>query len=216
MDKQQFAVIGLGRFGTSVALALSSQGYNVLAIDTSEQAVQAVAKDVTHCVQADARKESVLKALGIQNLDVAIVAIGNDIEANILITVMLKEMGIKYVVAKAQNLLHGKVLERVGADKVVYPEKDMGVRLAYNLVSSNVMDYIELNPNYSILEIKTPKTFAQKTLGELNLRAKYGISVLVIKNKDAIVVAPGAESRINESDILVIIGDNDILKKLPE
>lgn len=214
--RKQFAVIGLGRFGRSVAITLSSLGHDVLAVDTSEHAVQEVSSKVTHAVQADARDESVLKALGIRNFDVVIVAIGNDIEANILITVMLKEMGIKLVVAKAQSILHGKVLERVGADKIVYPEKDMGTRLAHNLVSSNVMDYIELHPNYSIMEVIAPSSFTNKTLGELNLRAKYEISVLAIRKKDSIVVAPGAEARINEKDALIIIGHNDVLTKLSE
>lgn len=215
MIKKQYAVIGLGRLGQSVAMTLSSLGHDVLAVDMSEQAVQAVSSYVTHAAQADARDESVLKSLGIRNFDVAVVAIGDDIEANILITVMLKEMGTKCVVAKAQNALHGKVLEKVGADRIVYPEKDMGIRLAHNLVSSHVMDYIKLHPNYSLMEIDVPKAYANKTLGELNLRAKHGINVLAIKNNDEITVAPGADARINASDVLIVIGRNDDLGKLP-
>ncbi|MFZ5755209.1 MAG: potassium channel family protein, partial [Bacillota bacterium] len=185
--RKQFAVIGLGRFGTSVAKTLSALGHDVLAIDSSESAVQAVVHDVTHAVQADARDEETLKALGIRNFDVAVVAIGHELEANILITVMLKEMGVKYVVAKAQTALHGKVLERIGADKIIYPEKDMGIRLAHNLVTSNVMDFIELSPGYSIVEIIAPFAYTNKTLGELNLRARFGISVMAIKKKDNII-----------------------------
>ncbi len=214
--RKQFAVIGLGRFGTSLALTLSSLGHDVLAVDTSEQAVQKVANEVTHSVQADARDESALKALGIRNFDVVVVAIGNDLEANILITVMLKELGIKYVVVKAQSNLHGKVLEKVGADKVVYPEKDMGIRLAQSLVSSNVMDYIELHPNYSIMEVLAPFAYTNKTLGELDLRAKYGLSVLAIKKNDTIVVAPGADSKVEKGDALILLGHNKVLSKLPE
>ncbi len=214
--RKQFAVIGLGRFGTSLALTLSSLGHDVLAVDTSEQAVQRVANEVTHSVQADARDESALKALGIRNFDVVVVAIGNDLEANILITVMLKELGIKYVVVKAQSNLHGKVLEKVGADKVVYPEKDMGIRLAQSLVSSNVMDYIELHPNYSIMEVLAPFAYTNKTLGELDLRAKYGLSVLAIKKNDTIVVAPGADSKVDKGDALILLGHNNVLSKLPE
>lgn len=214
--RKQFAVIGLGRFGTSLALTLSSLGHDVLAVDTSEQAVQKVANEVTHSVQADARDESALKALGIRNFDVVVVAIGNDLEANILITVMLKELGIKHVVVKAQSNLHGKVLEKVGADKVVYPEKDMGIRLAQSLVSSNVMDYIELHPNYSIMEVLAPFAYTNKTLGELDLRAKYGLSVLAIKKNDTIVVAPGADSKVEKGDALILLGHNKVLSKLPE
>lgn len=214
MKKKQCAVIGLGRFGQSVAMTLSSLGHDVLGIDTSEQAVSDVSGYLTHAVQADARDESVLKSLGIRNFDVAVVAIGDNIEANILITVMLKEMGMKNVVAKAQNALHGKVLEKVGADRIVYPEKDMGIRLAHNLVSSHVMDYIELHPNYSIMEIEAPASCIHKTLGDLNLRAKHGISVLAIKNQDTIAVAPGADARINAGDVLIVIGRNDDLGKI--
>lgn len=214
--RKQFVVIGLGRFGNSVAKNLSSLGCDVLAIDINEQAVQAVANHVTHAVQADAREEETLKALGIRNFDVAIVAIGNDLEANILTTVMLKEIGVKKIVAKAQSNLHGKVLEKVGADKIVYPEKDMGTRLAYNLVSANVMDYIELLPDVSIIEIISPSIFHEKTLGELNLRAEYGINVLAIKREENILVAPGADSKIKAKDILIVIGNNNVMAKFPQ
>ncbi|MFZ5946001.1 MAG: potassium channel family protein [Bacillota bacterium] len=214
---KQFVVIGLGRFGASVAKTLSALGYEVLGIDISECKVQSLVNDITHAVQADAKEEETLKALGVRNFDVAIVAIGNDIESNILITVMLKEMGLKHVVTKAQNNLHGKVLERIGADKIIYPEKDMGVRVAHNLVTSNVMDYIELSPEYGVIEIISPTSFANKSLGELNLRAKYGISVMAIKKRgENIIVAPGADATIEENDILIIVSRNDALAKLSE
>lgn len=214
--RKQFVVIGLGRFGKSVAKTLYALGHDVLAIDSSETEVQAIAHEVTHAVQADARDEETLKALGVRNFDVAVVAIGADIESNILITVMLKELGVKYVVAKAQSTLHGKVLERVGADKIVYPEKDMGIRVAHNLVTSNVMDYIELLPDCSIVEIIAPTKFVNKTLGELNLRAKFGISIMAIKKGDLIIVAPGAEAKIEDGDTLIILSNNESLAKLPE
>jgi len=215
--RKQYAVIGLGRFGESVAKTLSSLGHDVLGIDTSECKVQAIVNDITHAVQADAREEETLRALGIRNFDVAVVAIGNDLESNIFITVMLKEMGVKYVVTKAQSNLHGKVLNKIGADKIIYPEKDMGVRLAHNLVTSNVMDYIELSPDYGVVEIITPAKFINKSLGELNLRAKYGISVMAIKKKgETVIVAPGADATIEENDVLIIVSSNDALAKLPE
>lgn len=215
MKNKQFIVIGLGRFGKSVARTLAAMGHDVLAVDHKENEVQAVMNDVTHAVTADAREEETMRALGVRNFDVAIVAIGDDLESNILITVMLKEMGVKKVIAKAQSALHGRVLEKVGADKVVYPEKDMGVRLAYNLVTANILDYIELSPEHSILEMITPKQFAGKSLGKLNLRAEYGISVMAIKNKDTIIVAPGADAVIGENDVLVVVGRNDDVVKLP-
>lgn len=214
MAKKQYAVIGLGRFGQSVALTLSSLGHDVLAIDSNEQLVQEVADDVTHAVQVDARDEAALKQLGIRNFDVVVVAISQDIESSILITVTLKDLGVNTVVAKAQNALHGKVLEKVGADKIVFPEKDMGVRLAHNLVSPNILDFIVLHPDYSIMEVVAPRSFVNKTLGQLNLRAKHNLSVLAIKKGDTIVVAPGADAKIEENDAIIAVGRNEVLDRL--
>jgi len=215
--RKQFAVIGLGRFGTSVAKTLSALGHDVLAMDKNEHAVQVIMQDVTQAVQADARDEETLRALGVRNLDVAIVAIGDDLEANILITLMLKEMGIPYVVAKAQSVQHGKVLEKIGADKIVYPEQDMGIRLANNLIRTNVMDFIELSLDFSIFEIIAPAQFVNKTLGKLNLRAVYKINVVAIKKgKEKIVIAPGANEVVEEKDILVIVCNKKALEKLPD
>jgi len=216
MAKKQFVVIGLGRFGTSVAKTLAQLGGDVLAIDRSETAVQVVANSVTHAVQADAREEETLKALGVRNFDVAVVAIGDDIQANILITLMLKELGVKMVVCKAMNHLHGRVLEKIGADKIIYPEKDMGVRLAHNLVKHNVMDWIELSSDYSVVEITVPQKFVGKTLGELDLRVKYGINVIAIKKHNSIVVTPGAKERFEQNDVVIIVSKNELLAKLPD
>jgi len=214
--RKQFAVIGLGRFGSSVAQTLSELGHEVLAIDSDEGAVQAMANYVTHAIQADAQEEDTLRALGIRNFDVAIVAIGDDVQANILITLMLKELGVKMVVAKAINALHGKVLEKIGADKVIYPEKDMGIRLAHNLVSYNVMDFMELAEGYKVIEAIAPLKFVGESLSALNLRAKYGISIIAIKKTDRIVVAPGADDLIEKDDIIVIVGDNEALARMPD
>ena len=215
--RKQFVVIGLGRFGTSVAKTLSALGHDVLAVDKNEHAVQVLMQDVTQAVQADARDEETLRALGVRNVDVAIVAIGDDLEANILMTLMRKEMGIPYVVAKAQSVQHGKVLERIGADKIVYPEQDMGIRLANNLIRTNVMDFIELSLDFSIFEIIASAKFVNKTLGKLNLRAVYGINVVAIKKgADQIVIAPGANEVIEEKDILVIVCNKKALCKLPD
>lgn len=215
--RKQFVVIGLGRFGTSVAKTLTTLGHEVLALDKNEYAVQAVMQDVTQAVQADAREEETLRGLGVRNLDVAIVAIGDDLEANILITLMLKEMGVPYVVTKAQSVQHGKVLEKIGADKIVYPEQDMGIRLANNLIRTNVMDFIELSLDYSIFEIIAPSKFVNKSLGKLNLMAVYKINVVAIKKGlDQIVIVPGADSVIEEKDILVIVCNKKALSKLPE
>lgn len=215
MKSKQFAVIGLGRFGRSLAVTLSSMGYDVLAIDGSEAEVQSISHEVTHAVQVDARDEEALKALGIRNFDAVIVAIGEDMQSNILVTAILKDLGVKYVIAKAKDNMHGKVLEKIGADKVVYPEKDMGVRIAHHLVTPNILDFIELSPEYSIIEVSTPKEYIGKSLGKLNLRAQLGMSVIAIKKEDGIVAGPGADSIIEEKDILVIVGKNDAIGRLP-
>jgi trk system potassium uptake protein TrkA len=213
---KQFAVIGLGRFGTSLALTLTKMGYDVLAVDTNEEKVNDIMDKVTHAVQVDAMDEQALKALGIRNFDVVIVAIGQDIQTNILVTVMLKDLGVKSVVSKAITELHGKVLEKVGADKVVFPERDMGIRVAQALVSKNIMDQISLSPEYSIVELIAPDVVAGKTLEGGALRVEYGVTVLAIRRGDDVIISPGARHVINEGDILVVVGRNDKLKDLEE
>ena len=211
---KQFAVIGLGRFGTGVAKTLNTMGYEVLVIDDDQERIQEIINDVTHAIQADAKDEQALKALGIRNFDVVIVAIGQDMQASILVTVLLKELGVKSVVTKAQTELHGKVLAKVGADKVVFPERDMGARLAHSLVSSNVLDHIELSPDHSILEVIAPDNLVGKTLKESALRAKYKITIMAIKRGGEIIVSPSPDDPIRENDILVAIGNNDNLRSI--
>jgi len=214
--KKQFVVIGLGRFGTSIAKTLYSLGHEVLAVDESEETVADIVEHVTHAVQADATDETSLKALGISNFDVAIVAIGNDMQASILVTLMVKEMGIDYVVSKAQNDLHAKVLYKTGADRVVFPEREMGVKVANNLVSSNILDYIELSEDYSIVEIQAPSEWAGKNLAEINIRAKYGVNVMAIKRNAEINISPTAVDTIEEGDTLIVVGENEDLGSLGE
>ncbi len=213
---KQFAIIGLGRFGTSLALTLTKMGYDVLAVDTNEEKVNSIMEKVTHAVQVDAMDEQALKALGMRNFDVVIVAIGQDIQTNILVTVMLKDLGVKKVVSKAVTELHGKVLERIGADKVVFPERDMGARVAQALVSKNIMDQINLSPDYSIIELMAPEDFTGKTLAEGALRVKHGVTVLAIRRGNNVVISPGAKHVIEEGDVLVVVGRNDKLKDLEE
>ncbi|MFW6035808.1 MAG: potassium channel family protein [Halanaerobiales bacterium] len=211
---KQFIVVGLGRFGSSVARTLAENDYNVLAIDLDEERVQIIANEVTHAVEADATDEEALKTLGVGNFDVAIVSIGDNIHANILSTLILKELGVNYVVVKAQDNLHGKVLSKVGADRVVYPERDMGVRIAHNLISSNVLDYIEFAPDYSIVEIITTSNMVGKTLAELELRGKFGVNVMAIKRGKNLNITPGANDKLLEGDVLIVMGKNDDLDKL--
>ena len=215
-NTKQFAVIGLGRFGTSVATTLHKMGYEVLAIDNDEERVQEFSNEVTHVVQADTTDEDTLQALGIRNFDVVIVAIGADVQANILTTLQLKELGVPYIVAKASNKLHGKMLKKLGADRVVYPERDMGQRVAHHLVSSTVMDYIELSPDLNIMEITVPPALVGKTLAGTDLRAKYGINVVAIKRGDDIIVPPLPSEEIIDHDILVVVGSIKGIQRLEE
>ncbi|OAT79391.1 potassium channel family protein [Desulfotomaculum copahuensis] len=211
---KQFAVIGLGRFGSSVARTLSRMGYDVLAVDTSEDRVNDITDEVTYAVQVDAMDEQALKSLGVRNFDVVIVAIGHEVQSSILVTVMLKEMGVPRVVAKAQTELHGKVLQKVGADMVVFPERDMGVRLAHALVSRNILDQINLSPDFSIVELLAPPEFIGKTLQESAMRQEYGVTVLAVRRGHEVIISPGAKQVIQEGDVLVIVGRNDKLRSL--
>ena len=210
--RKQFAIIGMGRFGSSVAKTLSQLGFEVLAIDHREETVQEVSAFVTHAVQADSTDEEALRALGIRNFDVVVVAIGEDIQASILTTLILKEMGIPTTVVKAVNDLHGKVLKKIGADKVVYPERDMGQRVAHHLISSNIIDYIELSADYSIVEIKASTQMIGKSLKQLDIRAKYGCNVIAIKQNEQLIIPPIAEEPLRMDDILVIVGKNSNLQ----
>ena len=214
MSKKQFIVIGLGRFGSSVAETLYSLGNDVLAVDHDEDVIQNISNKVTHAIQVDADDENSLKALGIRNFDCAVISIGSDIQSSILATLLVKELGVKHVVAKATTALHAKVLYKIGANRVVFPERDMGVRVAHNLVSSNILDYIELSPEYSIAEVVSPVEWHNKTLRELNVRAQYGINVMAIKRNNDIDVSPLADNVIEPGDIIVAIGSIEELNTL--
>lgn len=214
MNSKQFAVIGLGRFGTSVAQTLFTMGYDILAIDKDEEIIQSISDTVTHAVQADATDEVALRAIGLRNFDVAVVSVGDDIQSSTLITLLCKEMGIPYVVAKAQNDLHAKLLYKIGADKVVFPERDMGMRLAHNLVSSNVLDYIELSQDYSLMEITALPSWENKSLRDLNMRVRFGINVMAIKHGNQVNVSPKGDDVIKKGDILVVIGSITDLNRL--
>ncbi|MDF2962222.1 MAG: potassium transporter Trk [Paenibacillus sp.] len=208
MKRSQYAVIGLGRFGSSLAKELIELGYEVLGIDKDEEAVDEMSEALTHVVVADSTDEEVLRSLGIRNIDCAIVAIGDDIQSSILTAILLKDIGVKQVVAKALSELHGKVLQKIGVDRVIYPERDMGVRVAHQLVSPNLLDFIELSKDYTIAELTVPKRLSGRTLKELDTRAKYGCSVVAINKKSSVIIAPTATDTLDEQDIMVIIGTN--------
>lgn len=214
MAKKQYAVIGMGRFGSSVAATLTGMGFEVLAIDSSEQRIQESVNKVTHAVSADSTDEEALRSLGIRNIDVVVVAIGEDIQSSILTTLILKDLGVGTIIVKAQNELHGKVLTKIGADKVVYPERDMGQRVAHFLISPNILDYIEISDDYSIIEIKASDALIGKSLKQLDVRAKFKCNVMAIKTGTSMNIAPYADDLIKPGDVLVIVGKNKDLTSL--
>ncbi|MCZ1264446.1 MULTISPECIES: TrkA family potassium uptake protein [Paenibacillus] len=216
MKTQQFAVIGLGRFGSSLAQELMELGYEVLGIDKNEEVVEDMSELVTHAVVADSTDEEVLRSLGIRNFDCCVVAIGADIQTSILTAILLKELGVKTVVAKAISVLHGRALDKLGIDRVVYPERDMGIRVAHQLVTPNLLDYIELSDDYSIVEMKVPACLHNKTLSTLNARVRFGCSIVALQKEAGVIIAPTALDSLQMGDIMVIIGMNDDIDRFEE
>jgi len=223
---RQFAIIGLGRFGFSVAKTLSEKKHQVIAIDADENIVQNLSDSVTQAVCLDATDLKALKAVGIEDVDVAICAIGHDLKASILTTLNLKEIGVKEIVCKAQDEKHKVLLERIGATRVVLPEREMGVRVANSLMTSQVIEHIELSEDSSIAELIPPKEFTGKSLREINVRAKYGLNVIGIKKRnintakngksgprETVNMSPQAEDIIEKNDILIVLGSNDNIDK---
>jgi trk system potassium uptake protein TrkA len=224
---RQFVVIGLGRFGSSIARALSSMDFEVLAIDKDESLVKAMEGVVSQAVVMDATDEKSLRELGVQEFDTAIVSMGETIEDSIMITLTLKELGVKQVIVKAQNDLHSRILKKVGADRITLPEREMAEKLAQSLASPKIFDFIEVSDTYGIVEMVVPKKFANKTLTELNLREKYGVSVIAIKRKlpysnpdgttdfrEDVIIGPGGADETISGDVLILLGRNEDLDKI--
>lgn len=209
---KSYIVIGLGRFGTEVARRLYEQGCEVLALDSSNELVQQISDNVTHAVVGDARDKEALRALGAKDFDCGIVAIGGSLADSVLATMNLKELGVPYIVAKAHDETHREVLKKLGADRVVIPEKENASRLAKSLSSHNVLDYIELSEDYGIIDVPAPATWTDKSLIELNVRAALGVNILAIKRGGGITVSPSADFRIAKGDVVVILGDTAALK----
>lgn len=212
---RQYAVIGLGKFGQSVALTLVGSGESVIGIDSNEIVLKELADKLSNAVQADATSAKTLKKLGVQDVDIAIVSVGDDFEASILITLVLREIGVKEIIVKANSEGQVEVLKKIGATRVIQPERDMGIRLAKSLVSPRIIDHIELSSDYSLLEMVPPKDFVGKSLKKLNVRAQYGINVIAIKHaKGEVDIAPQAEDVIQEGDLLVVVGKNQDIEKV--
>ena len=214
---KSYIVIGLGKFGTEAAKRLCQLGGEVLAIDRNPDLVQPISNLVTQAVVGDARDKEVLRALGAKDFECAIVAIGDNLADSVLATMNLKELGVPYIVCKASDETHRQVLMKLGADKVVIPEQEHADRLAKNLSSPNVLDYIELSNEYGIIEIPAPASWQEKSLKELNVRAKLGVNIIAVKREGEINVSPAADYRIASNDIMVILGDTaalDAVQKL--
>ena len=219
MKKLSFAVIGLGRFGSAIATTLTELGQDVIGVDGNEERVQKHADTIRSAMQLDATDERALRAAGIQDVDVAVISIGEKIEASLLAVMLVKDLGVPRIIAKAVTPLHGRILERIGVNRVVFPERDMAIRVAHSLVVANVLEYIELSRDFSIIEMPTPGEFAGKSLKELQLRNRYGLTLIAIKRKnrtgeEVTNVAPTADDEIQAGDVLALLGPNERLSQL--
>lgn len=210
---KQILVVGCGRFGSSVAKTLSKLGHDVMVVDQNPDIIKDISDYVAHAVQMDALDEPSFRTIGIRNFDVAVIAIGSDLEASIMSALIAKEAGVPTVIAKAMSEIHGKLLMKIGADKIIYPERDMGMRVAFGLVTPNILDVIEFSPDYSIIETVALEEWEQKSLKELNLT---DMTIIAIKTGERINIVPSSDAVIKKDDIVVILGNNDNLKKISE
>jgi len=212
----KFAVIGLGNFGATLVRALAEDGHEVIAIDRESERVQAVQRYAVQAIIADATQREVLEELGLDRMDAVVVSLGRDLGASVLVTLYLRDLKTKRIVVKIASQDHGRVLERVGATDIVFPERDMALRLAQALTAPNILDFLPLSPEYSIIELAPPKEFIGKSLGQLHLRGRFGISVLAVKQliPEKLIVNPGADFVIKDSDILYVLGRQEDVEKL--
>jgi trk system potassium uptake protein TrkA len=207
-------VIGIGRFGAAVATTLYDAGHEVLALDMDQRAVQEISGRVTHAVQVDATDAAALDELGVQHFDVGIVGLSSHIERSILITLLLKRLGVPWVISKAQTVLHGEILERVGADKVIFPEQEVGVRLAHSFAAPNVVDYMPVGPDYGIAKMEPPESFVGKRVQDLGLRERYGLTLMLIERKDRVLLHPRLDETVQPGDLLVVVGLDESMEGL--
>lgn len=214
MAGEQVMVIGLGRFGSALARELERLGHEVMAVDRNEQLVNDIAPDVTHALQLDAADEDALRAAGAGDFNSAIVAISSAAEASIFATMVLKRLGVRTVISKAGSILHGEILARVGADRVVFPERETGLRLAHSFNVPNVIDYLDVAPNFGIEKIHPPKSFIGKTLGELDLKSRLGLTPIALRRAQQVFVNPAREERLADGDELILIGRDEKLGQL--
>ena len=212
---KQIAILGLGRFGRALARTLVEMGHDVMGVDANEAVVEKMAPVLTNCVQADVMDEQTLLSLGVTNFDIVVVGIGtSDMQASIFTTLMLKEMGVEHVVCKVSSNKHARILLKLGADRVVYTERDMGMRFAHSIAQSDVLEFIELSEEYSMMEINAPKYLIGKSLKESDVRSKYNINIVAIKRGKKIMVNPSPDAVLEQGDVLLAIGETQALTKL--
>ena len=211
---KSFVVIGLGKFGTRIAKRLYQMNCDVLAIDMDNEKIQQIADFVTQAVTGDARDKDVLRALGVRNCDCAIVAMAGDVGSSVFVTMTLKELEVPVVVAKAQGPMHQRILEKLGAYRIVIPEREMADRLAHKLVEPNILDFIDLSEDYSLIEEQAPAVWFNKSIRDLSVRSRFGINIIGVKNGRDFIISPDADYIVRDGDILVIVGQNDALSKL--
>lgn len=212
-QKLQFFVAGLGRFGKSVAVTLEKMGYDVMAMDSNEEVVQDLSDTLGYVVCGDCSDEKSLAAIGAGNADIAVVSVG-DLSASLMTTLLLKEMGVKKIVVKALGTVHGKMLQKIGADKIIYSEKEMGIRVAHNLISPGIVDYIEMENNITILSIHVPAEWVGKSILDIDIRRKYNITVVAIKRQGEMFVNPRPDMKLDAHDMLIILGDSESVKRV--
>lgn len=212
--KKQYAVFGLGGFGENVAIELQKLGCEVVAIDANMERVEAIANEVSLAMKADIEDAEFIRTLGARNLDGVVIAASDNMEASIMATLMCKEIGVPYVMAKAKNELHATVLKKIGADSVIFPEKEMGKRVARSLMSTNFTDWIALSPDYSLVETVLPEKWIGKTLLELDVRKNFDVIVVGIKNGDKVEVSPDPTEQLQEGNVLILIGSNEALEEI--
>jgi trk system potassium uptake protein len=219
VKKTQFGVIGLGRFGSAMASTLAELGHDVIGVDGNEDRVRQLADVIPHAIQLDATDARALRAAGMQDVDVAVVSIGENIESSVLVVMLLQELGIGRIIAKAVSPLHGRILERLGVSRVIFPEREMAIRVAHGLVLPNVLDYIELSRDFSIVELPAPPEFVGRTLKQLELRPRLGLTLIAIKRTtpsgpEETIISPAADETIRQDDVLSLLGSNARVSQL--
>ena len=212
--KKQYAVFGLGSFGESVAIALQGLGCEVIVVDDDMERIEDISNSVSYAMKADCGDPDVVRSLGTKNLDGVVVAVADNMEASIMATLVCKEIGVPYVISKAKNDLHATVLKKIGADAIIFPEKEMGVRLAKNLMSANFADWIALSPDYSLVETVIPRGWIGKSLQDLDVRRKYGINVVGIKVGEDVEVNPNPEKALEDGMVMILVGANKDLENI--